>query len=886
MDKRPLILRTLITLVVVAVFASAIHPLFERDYYVTFLGLLVKPASPEEARKVQEEADALVADAEKLRAEDPNLYQSQALLKAADDKGVDLTKMVRGNDLQDNRDVMSVIRKHASSSIRLGLDLNGGVEFILQLVPDEGFLKELEKGGDDGKNRSRKDIEADIRRNFDRYRDIAIETLRKRLEGQKIFEAEIAPSGDSYVALRAPVVAKDEKVKLMNLIKMIAKLNFRMVHPQNLELVAGMTADKEKSFVPPFGYELMKTSEFRAGQEPLVTYYVVEKRPAMTGKDVVSAYPNKDQFGQRMIALSFNARGAAQFAEVTRANVGRQMAIVLDDHLYCAPVIKDAITGGQATISGRFSDEEIKSIADALVSGSFPFQIKIDAVFDTDPKLGAANVANGIWVGVFSLLFVAAFMCIYYRLAGVIAVCALGLNIVLVLGAMAAFNATLTLPGIAGIILTIGMAVDANVLVFERIREEMAGGKNLRTSVDLGYSRAFSAVFDANVTTLITAIILMYVGTGAIKGFAVTLSIGILSSLFTALFVTRLIFDYLFRYFHLQKLTMMQFFKNAHFNFRAMRGKVFAISGFLIVASLVLVGVRIHNRSMLGIDFTGGTVVSFNYAEQIPQGEIEKALQAAGYEATVTYKYNAMSTTDDRKLEILVRGDLTKESVDTTASPKDVLMNLLNKEFPKAQLSGGLESSVGGLIGDEFTKAALIAIGLSIIGIGVYISLRYEFTFALSSILALAHDVIIALGIFLATGRTVSLTVVAALLTVIGYSINDTVVIFDRIRENARLGVCGTFDENVNLSVNQTLNRTILTSFTTFIVVFVLFLGGGIAINDFVLIMMLGIVIGTYSSIYISPQLVSLWHAKEPVSTNNNVKSVRNPEPKKAGESK
>ena len=179
MDKRPLILRTLITLVVVAVFASAIHPLFERDYYVTFLGLLVKPASPEEARKVQEEADALVADAEKLRAEDPNLYQSQALLKAADDKGVDLTKMVRGNDLQDNRDVMSVIRKHASSSIRLGLDLNGGVEFILQLVPDEGFLKELEKGGDDGKNRSRKDIEADIRRNFDRYRDIAIETLRR-----------------------------------------------------------------------------------------------------------------------------------------------------------------------------------------------------------------------------------------------------------------------------------------------------------------------------------------------------------------------------------------------------------------------------------------------------------------------------------------------------------------------------------------------------------------------------------------------------------------------------------------------------------------------------------------------------------------------------------
>ncbi|MBS1371671.1 MAG: protein translocase subunit SecD [Lentisphaeria bacterium] len=880
MNKRPLILRTLIALVVVGVFASAIHPLFERDYYETFLSLLVKPANPEEAKKIQEDAAKLVADAEKLRSGDPNLYQSQALLKAAEETGVDLTKMVKGNDLQDNRDVMGIIRKHASSSIRLGLDLNGGVEFILQLVPDEELSRELAKGVE--QTEAEKQSLIDRQSNFDRYRDIAIETLRKRLEGQKIFEAEIAPTGDSYVALRAPVVAKDEKVKLMNLIKMSAKLNFRMVHENNAQLVSGITTENEKSFVPPFGYELMRTSEFRAGQAPLVTYYVVEKMPKMTGKDIVSAYANKDQFGQRMIMLAFNSRGAAQFADVTRANVGRSMAIVLDDQLYCAPRINDAITGGSAQITGRFSDEEAKSIADALVSGSFPFQIKIDAVFDTDPKLGAANVANGIWVGVISLLVVAAFMCIYYRLAGLVAVCALTLNIVLVLGALAAFNATLTLPGIAGIVLTIGMAVDANVLVFERIREEIAAGKNLRTAVDLGYSRAFSAVFDANVTTLITAIILMYVGTGAIKGFAVTLSIGILSSLFTALFVTRLIFDYLFAYANLQKLTMMQFFRNAHYNFRAMRSKVFAISGFLILASFVLFAVR--GSGMLGIDFTGGTQVSFNYVEQIPQEEIEKVLSEAGYEATVTYKYNSIES--EKELEILVRGDQTGSTIDTTASPKDILLKLLNGKFPEAKLSGGLESSVGGLIGEEFTKAALIAIGLSIIGIGIYISLRYEFTFALSSILALAHDVIISLGIFLATGRTVSLTVVAALLTVIGYSINDTVVIFDRIRENKNLGTCKTFDENVNLSVNQTLNRTILTSLTTFIVVFVLFLGAGAAINDFVLIMMLGIVIGTYSSIYISPQLVSLWHAKEPVAGNNNVKSVNGSELKKAGESK
>jgi len=876
MDKRPLILRTLITLVVVVVFASAIHPLFERDYYETFKGLLVKPADAAQVKALQGEADTLVADARKLQAEDANLFQSQALLKAADAKGVDLTKLVKGSGLQDNRDVMSVIRKHASSSIRLGLDLNGGVEFILQLVPDEEFLKTLKS---DGGNESREQAEARMQRDFDRYRDIAIETLRKRLEGQKIFEAEIAPSGSQYVALRAPVVAKDEKVKLMNLIKMSAKLNFRMVHPDNQKLVAGLTPENEKGFVAPFGYELMKTSEFRAGKAPLVSYFLVEKRPVMTGKDIVNAYPNKDQFGQRSIQLAFNSRGAAQFAEVTRANVGHLMAIVLDGHLYCAPRINDAITGGQASITGRFSDEEVKSIADALISGSFPFQIKIDAVFDTDPKLGAANVANGIWVGVFSLILVALFMCVYYRLAGTIAVGALLLNIVLVLGAMAAFNATLTLPGIAGIILTIGMAVDANVLVFERIREEMESGKNLRTSVDLGYSRAFSAVFDANVTTLITAIILMYVGTGAVKGFAVTLAIGILSSLFTALFVTRLAFDYLFRFTNLQTLKMMKIFKNPKFDFGAMRNKAFAVSAFLIIASFVLFAVK--GKEMLGIDFTGGTVVSFNYAEQIPQGDIEKALEAAGYEASVTYKYNAMARDDNRKLEILVRGDLTRGTVESSSSPKDVLRELLNAKFPKAELSGGLESSVGGLIGDEFRNAALIAIGLSIIGIGIYISLRYEFIYAFSGIVALAHDVIISLGIFIATGRNVSLTVVAALLTVIGYSINDTVVVFDRIRENVNLGTCKTFRENVNLSINQTLNRTLLTSFTTFIVVFVLFLGGGVAINDFVLIMMLGIIVGTYSSIFIAAPLVDIWHSKGKANSNNNVKQLDESDSKK-----
>ena len=566
------------------------------------------------------------------------------------------------------------------------------------------------------------------------------------------------------------------------------------------------------------------------------------------------AYPAKDQWGKRQIDLRFSPQGAEDFARVTTANVHRQLAIVLDGKLYCAPNIKEPITGGGAVISGSFSEDEAKSIADALVSGSFPFQIKVNAVFDTDPKLGAANVSNGIWVGIFSLLCVALFMIVYYRLCGVIAVCALCLNVVLVMGAMAAFDSTLTLPGIAGIILTIGMAVDANVLVYERIREELANGSKLRNAVSMGYERAFSAVFDANITTLLTSFILMFVGTGAVKGFAVTLSIGILSTLFTALFVTRLIFDYILKFSSLEHISMLHIFKNATYRFMKMWRWALLFSGVLI---LLLAGTLIvRGRSVLGVDFTGGTSVSFSYAEQVPQEEIEKFLRAQGYdEPSVTYKFNAAAQ-DGKKVEITVRGDLSQGTGEELAAR-------LNKQFPQARFEGGLESSIGGLIGHEFIKAALYAIALSLVGIGIYISLRYEFLYAVSGVLMLLHDVAVVLAIYLATGRTLSLSAVAALLTVIGYSINDNVVIFDRMRENIKLGVSKNFGEIVDLSVNQTLSRTMITSVTTFIVVFILFLAGGVAINDFVLIMMLGVILGTYSSVFLAAPTVAYMRRKD-----------------------
>lgn len=860
MNKKPLILRTSIVIVVMLVFCAAMYPLVPPDFYDAYVSLL-KDKNDKSALKLVDEAKA-------LQAKDPQLFQSQALLQAADGKGIDLTKKVKGTDLQDNRDVMSLVRKEASSSIRLGLDLNGGVEFILQLVPDEDFLKRLKS--DTKKGETREEVESRMRNEFDRYRDVAIEILRKRLEGQKIFEAEIAPSGGDYVALRAPVVAKDEKLKLLELIKMSAKLHFRFVHPDN-DALAQKYLEDPKSFRVPSGYELMKTQEFRAGEKPLIQYFFVDRHVAMDGKNITMAMPTRDQFGQRKIALRFNLQGAEDFGRITSNNIGRSLAIVLDGKLYCAPRIQGAITGGSAEISGSFTEDEAKSIADALVSGGFPFQIKVNAVFDTDPQLGKSNVKNGVWVGIIGMVLVSLFMVIYYHASGLIAVAALLLNIVLVLGAMAAFNCTLTLPGIAGIVLTIGMAVDANVLVYERIREELASGKGLQNAVDRGYGKAFSAVLDANVTTLITSLILMNVGTGAIKGFAITLSIGILTSLFTALFVTRLVYDYLFRYFNLSKISMMTLWDRLDINFIG-KWRISAVIVGLLTVVLIAAAV-IKGKENLSVDFTGGTVVTFSYAKQIPQESIEKTLRESGFKQTrVTYKFNIGAGESANKVEILIRGDQTSGNSDS--SPMDRVRKILDKKYPEAKFSNGLESSIGGLIGNEFKKAAAIAILLSMIGIGLYISLRYEWTFALAATLALVIDVIMVMAVFLAMGRTISLTVVAALLTVIGYSVNDKVVVFDRIRENLSLGISRSFRQVVNTSINQCLSRTLITSITTFITVLVLFVGGGVAINDFVLIMMLGVILGTGSSIFVAAPLLCLWHKED----LNNVPKVKKEE--------
>ncbi len=842
MNKKPLLLRTVIAVLVVAIFAFSTIPLKERDFYVTFKTIWKNPNDPV--------LTDLVNKAKALQAVTPGMYQSEALLKIASEEKLDFSPLVEGKNMQDNRDVMAEVRKRSAASIRRGLDLNGGAEFVLRLVPDEALAAQLQ-GADSAKERNR------LMDNLKESREMAVEILRKRMESQKIFETEIYPMGADLISLRVPVVSKEEKLRLLSLIKMSAQLKFALVHENSADLVRQHDADP--NLVVP-GYTLM-TSQGANGTQ---AFYVSDV-PAMTGDGITDARPYVDQFGQRRIMLRFNSAGAADFGRVTSNNVGRQLAIVLDGKLYCAPQINDAIMTGSAEISGRFSTEELKDISDALVSGGMKYQLTDEAVFDTDPTLGADNVRNGVWAGILALIFLYVFLLIYYRFCGVVASIALTVNVILVLGALAAFDATLTLPGIAGIILSIGMAVDINVLIYERIREEMAAGKSLGAAVDAGYARVLPVILDANLTGFLTAMILLYFGTGAIKGFAVTMAIGILTSIFTGVFLTRLTFDYLMRFLHLKKLTMLSFMPpDAKINYLKYWKAMLGVSALLTVITFAIFA--IERGETLGVDFTGGTVLTYDYREKVPSDALTGTLNGLGFQdPRITYKVSLAAGGDSQKLEILLRENNQSGAAATDLSGNTIgeqIMTKLNQTYPEAQLSGGLESIVSGQVGWEFSKSALFAIAMAFCGIALYISLRYEFAYAMAGIVALIHDVIIAVGIFLLLGREISLIVIAAVLTIIGYSINDTIVVFDRIRENLTLRKELSYYQIINLSLNQTMSRTLLTSLSTLLVLVILLLFGGIAINDFILVMLLGILIGTYSSIFIASPLVALWHRK------------------------
>ena len=786
----------------------------------------------EEAQHPDAKFNKIVDEAKAAIAKDNSPQQNEfTLLRAA----------VGTNDLQayfpyysvkaekdPNYTILNRLQRKAAGKIKLGLDLQGGTQFQVSL--DTNRLTHADTNATVGFKEEERT----------RLISQAAEVLRRRVDRLGVAEPVIQPAGANHILIQLPGLSQAVQDEAKKNIEQAAYLEFRMVHPKSEELL------KENIIEP--GYEVLKMkvkgSDGSEHYEPLL----VEKRLAngLTGKFIKRAFPSREQLSNAPeIEFEFDSEGARRFGEVTQNHIGDRLAIVLDGELETAPVIQGAIMGGRGVITGNFDIAEATSIANVL-ENPLETPVKIDESRQVDPTLGKDSIKSGVNAALIGTIAVAIFMIFYYHRCGLFATIAMLINLVILLGVMCSIGTTLTLPGIAGIVLTVGMAVDANVLIYERLREEMATGKSLRGAVSAAYDKAFGTIFDSHTTTLISAIILIYMGTGPVKGFGVTLTIGVALSLFTALVVTRLIFDFLFQRGWLNRIGMLHIIKNPHWDFMRWALPAFATSWAII---LIGIGWGFHRgHNVMGIDFAGGDAIKLGFKQKVDPEQIRKAVEPIAGESQIQYQKGA----DKDTLQVV-----------TPEGKSAAVKEALQKAFPNAGFEPLGSEHVGGSVGLEIQKSAVIASFLSLFGILIYVAFRYEFSFSIGAVVAVVHDVLMTLGIFFISGRQLSAPMVAAVLTIIGFSINDTIVIFDRIREDLKLGVRGTFKEVMNKALNQTLSRTLITSGTVFLATSALYLFGGGVINDFAFTFLVGIITGTYSSIYIASALVLWWHKGE-----------------------
>ena len=768
--------------------------------------------------------------------------------------------------------------------VKLGLDLQGGTSYTLEIDDSQG----LEGTVSDA-------------------RDRALEVVRNRVDSMGVAEPTIYPDGEKRIVVQIPGMKAEDRERASANIRKAAFLEFRMVHPKNDDLIQNLFADRKvpegyevatipgrsdgdcwvrkgpppseeerarlRRFEEKAGYDLLLEKTVVQNKEYLKPYYV-SRKAELTGDSLKSANVDYQQFGQKVVQLSFDSKGRKIFAKVTADHApggaknpdpnGRHyLGIVLDNTLYSAPFIRTSIPGGEAVIEGSFTLDEAKDLALVLRAGALPAPLRVLEERSVDPTLGVDSIQSGWRAAAIGFAAVALFMVIYYHFAGLVAMLALVLNLILLplgmivtagffgliggagMGGSGATLPVLTLPGIAGIVLTVGMAVDANVLIFERIREEMRTGKRFGAALSAGYDKAFSTIFDSNLTTLLTAVILFWQGSGPVKGFAVTLTAGILASMYTAIVGTRMVFDFLENRGLLHNLMMTQWVKETKVDFMGKRWAA-AILSLAVVAVSLFVGVR-RGAENFGVDFTGGQQLSLEFAQKANVDELRAAFGGAGVR-DVSIQYQRSGSGEEQSEVLAVRVATPEEG----ASVQDVLA----KQFAANGFKLLQEDTVGPQVGKELQRSGLIAIGLSLVGMIVYITIRFEFSFAIGAVVGLLHNLLITIGLYCVFHRQFTTTTIAALLTVLGYSVNDTIVVFDRIRETRKLRAGRLDPAVVNESVNATLSRTLLTSFTTLLSVVMLMVFGGGSIFDFALAMFIGVVAGTYSSIFIASPIM------------------------------
>ncbi len=604
-------------------------------------------------------------------------------------------------------------------------------------------------------------------------------------------------------------------------------------------------------------YELIALKTTRDGQ------------PQLTGDVIVDARHEYNQVkGSAEVTMIMNAHGAQVWAKLTRANIGRQIAIVLDGLVYSYPTVQTEIKGGVSQITGNFTIQEAQDLANVLKSGKLPVRVQIVELTHVGPSLGRESIRAGLISFIIAFFVVLLYMAFYYKGAGIVADIALLANVFLIFGVLASLGAVLTLPGIAGIVLTIGMSVDANVIIYERIKEELRNGKGLKLAIRDGYKAAYSAILDANITTLLTGIILFIFGHGPIQGFATTLIIGILTSLFSAIYITRLIFEA-----RLAKNKPITFYnkwtkdllQNTNIDFLGKRKLFYFISGTLVAISIISLFV---NGLDLGVDFVGGRtyIIRFNNTKHVNTAKVAKLVRKELHTLPVVKTFGA-----DNQIKLVTKYKINSSDPKVEGEVDSLIYVALKPMLPDTVSLKTFEQKyimtkqkVGPTIAHDIKRAAVNSVIFALLVIFLYIFFRFRnWQYGMGATVALIHDSSIVMGVFslfykwniLPFSLEVDQSFIAAILTVVGYSVNDTVIVFDRIREYLKTHPHRDSYINVNMALNSTLSRTLNTSLTTFFVLLVIFLFGGEVIRGFIFAMLIGIVVGTYSSLFVATPL-------------------------------
>jgi len=679
-----------------------------------------------------------------------------------------------------------------------------------------------------------------------------------------ILNPSINQAGQAY---RGPVIGTVHYTDTAKVNAMLSSQIAKAVLPRDARFYWTVKAIDEANAY----YQLVALKAQRDGRASLEGDVITDARADFSQ---LSAYAN--------VSMSMNAEGAKTWQRLTKDNIGKSVAIVLDGFVYSFPTVQSEIAGGNSQITGNFTVEEAKDLANTLKSGKMPAPARIIEESVVGPSLGREAIQSGLWSFVLGFILILIYMIFYYGwIPGLIADAALVCNVFLLVGILSSFSAVLTLPGIAGIVLTMGMAVDANVLIYERIREELRAGKGMRKAIEDGFKGAISAIVDANVTSFLTGAILAIFGTGPIKGFAVTYMIGIISSFLTAVFITRLLLEDYCKKDTAKELSfttklMQNFLQNIHFDFVAARKWAYCLSGALVIFAILGLEPHLFGKLNLGIDFSGGRNYVVRFDNNINTQDVRESLDnvfKATLEEDETFGLNVITFGNDANQ---VRISTNYRIQEDNAEADEAIEKLLY-EGCKPFLSEGItfddfrstdsnaevgimsSQKVGPAIADDIKTSAVWAIFAALIVIFLYILLRFRnFAYSVGALVALAHDTVIILGLYAILWKIMPFSMeidqafIAAILTVIGYSINDTVVIFDRVREYNGLYPKREKSVNINDALNNTLSRTFSTSMSTFVVLLAIFIFGGETIQGFVFALLMGVIVGTYSSLFIA----------------------------------